>query len=412
MGKATRRGVIAASAAAAALIIAPTAFAGAPYVVPDIPQALDKTLDGNSGNQARFFRFASATPVETALFAAENTSGWGNVAILASSYSYADALAAAPVAETYNAPILLANEDGSLNPQVKAHLAGYDWVVIVSGPNNIPEATKDALNAQGNTTVRLSGVDRYQTATILAAVNIVTSTEDPSSGQNFILTDGENFPDALTTGPAAAKTTNGSLLLTYGSQGIPAPIYGFLTTGAISFSSPTVTIPLPNGGVYTWDPSNWNWNQNHRTITVVGGAARASAGVGLLGGDSPRVEYTDQLVGADRYDTSALVANKYFTNSAEYFTLSTGTTFPETVVAGGWAANANGPLLLTTHAELSPAAEAYLNGGVVKRSQPNGSVVNQTLTRHGNNSSKFVVFGGTETVSKSVSQRLQKLFTY
>lgn len=403
MGKATRRGVIAASAAAAALVIAPAAMA-APNISPDIPEALDKTILGSTGNQSTFFRFASKNRVLTALFAAENTSGWGNVAILASSKDYSDALAAAPLAEILHAPILLANEDGSLDPQVKAYLAAnFDGVVIASGPGVIPESTKNELNDAlaaiggnwyaGVNTVRVAGVNRYETAGALAIASLFWSQEDYTSGVNFLLADGRNFPDALAAGPAASATSNGVVLLTAGADGVPSFTAAFLAGSPVSFSPATLAwLPsqLPGGIVIDWNNLG---SFNHQSITVVGGAAKAAAEAGVLGNITEPVEYDDALVGADRYETAVKVATKYFGPGATYYTIASGRQFPDAVVAGGWAANANGPLLLTQDAALTNTTKAYLVDAA-------------------DNGDRFVVFGGTGSVSPAVSQELFDTFQW
>lgn len=403
MGKATRRGAIAASAAIAALAITPLASA-APNITPNIPGALDKTIVGSTGNQSTFFRFAAKNRVLTALFAAQNTTGWGDVAILASSKDYSDALAAAPLAEILSAPILLANADGSLDPQVKSYLANnFNYVVIASGPGVIPESTKNELNDAlvnvwgniyaGVNTVRIAGVNRYETAGALAIASLFWSTEDLSSGVNFILADGRNFPDALASGPAASKASNGVVLLTAGADGVPSFTAAFLAGSAVSFSPATLAwLPnwLPGGIVIDW--SNLG-SFNHQSITVVGGAAKAAAEAGVLGNITEPVEYDDALVGADRYATATLVAKKYFGSEPVYYTIASGQQFPDAVVAGGWAANSGGPLLLTHDAALTNVTKAYLVDAA-------------------DNGDKFVVFGGTGSVAPAVSQTLFETFQW
>ncbi|ALJ19386.1 cell wall-binding repeat-containing protein [Microbacterium sp. No. 7] len=406
MGKKTRRGALAAAvavAASASLAIAPAATA-APNIAPVIPGALDQTIVGSTGNQSTFFRFASKNRVLTALFAAQNTAGWGDVAILASSADYSDALAAAPLAEILHAPILLANADGSLDPQVKGYLAAnFVGVVIASGPGVIPESTKDALNDAlfqvsgpwyaGLNTVRIAGVNRYETAGTLAIASLLFSTEDYTSGVNFLLADGRNFPDALASGPAAAKASNGVVLLTAGEDGVPSFTANFLAGNAVSFSPATLAwLPsqLPGGVVIDW--SNIG-AFNHQSITVVGGAAKIAADKGVLGFATEPVEYDDALVGADRYETAVKVAKKYFGPGVTYYTIASGVNFPDAIVAGGWAANAEGPLLLTREAALTATTKDY-------------------LVETADNGDRFVVFGGTGSVTPAVSQELFETFQW
>lgn len=412
MGKKTRRGsiVAAVAVAAAASLAVPAAAVAAPNlpwgknITPDNPGALDQFVVGHTGNQSNFFRFASKNRVLTALFSAQNTHGWGDVAILASSADYSDALAAAPLAEILSAPILLANADGTLDPQVKSYLANnFNFVIIASGPGVIPNSTKDALNDAlvnvwgniyaGVNTARIAGVNRYETAGTLAIASLVFSNEDWTSGTNFILADGRNFPDALAAGPAAAKVDNGVVLLTAGADGVPSFTAQFLVGNSVSFSPATIAwLPawLPGGVVIDWNNIG---AFNHQSITVVGGAAKAAAEKGALGNITEPIEYDYSLVGADRYETATLVAGNYFGSEPIYYTIASGQQFPDAVVAGGWAANVGGPLLLTRDNTLPASTKSYLVDAA-------------------DNGDKFVVFGGTGSVTPAVSQELAATFVW
>ncbi len=393
MGNKTRRGIIAASAAvatAAALSFGGSAAFAASPVTPNNPGALDASIDGNTGNQASFFRFASKDRVLTALFAAQNTTGFSaDTAILASSGNYADALASSALADKLDAPILLANADGSLNPQVKAYLATFDNVIIVSGTGVIPESTKSALLLSGvDNVVRVSGVNRFETA---AAIAVYTYVSSGSTGSiNFILADGMNFPDALAAGPAAASTNNGLVLLTAGSAGVSPYTYELVSGHPVSWSAPGMLPSTTLGGIAI----NWVLGLGgHANVTVVGGAAQAAAanGDGITPGTE--VEYADAIVGVDRYDTAAQVAAEYFTSAPSTYTIASGMDFPDAVVAGGWAANAEGPLLLTENDKLTGYTMDYLVDAA-------------------DNGDTFVVFGGTGSVSKDVSMALAEEFQY
>ncbi|WP_292836665.1 cell wall-binding repeat-containing protein [Microbacterium sp.] len=393
MGKRTRRGIIAASAAvatAAALSFGGSAAFAVDPNTPKIPEALDQTLAGTTGNQASFFRFASSNRVLTALFAAQNTNSWGDTAILASSANYADALASSALADELDAPILLANADGSLDPQVGAYLATFDNIIIVSGTGVIPESTKDALvdsfGVGFNNVFRVSGVNRFETAAAIAVFTYFTGGAIGGT-TNFVLADGMNFPDALAAGPAAASETNGLVLLTDGPDGVSPFSYALLVGQPVSWT-PSATLPVGFGG----QTINWSMTFLGSNVTVVGGAAEEAAGNGL-GTPGTAVEYDNAIVGADRYETAAMVADEYFGSGSTTYTLASGEDFPDAVVGGGWAANANGPLLLTNNAWLNHYTEDY-------------------LVASADNGDKFVVFGGTGSVSKDVSLTLYEDFSF
>ncbi len=405
MGNKIRRGATAAAVAAltaAALAVGGTAAYADSPVAPKNPQALDKNLDGNTGNQASFYRFASSNRVLTALYAAKNTNGWGDTAILASSANYSDALASAPLADLENAPVLLANENGSLDPQVKAYLSGFDKVIIVSGTGVIPQSTTAALLAGGvDNVVRFSGVNRYETAAVISMATYVL--KGGIGGIDFILADGQNFPDALAAGPASAEEANGLVLLTAGSDGVSPWTAALLSGHTVSWSSDflaAVDVILETGDapqVIDSGAALINWFvglAGHASITVVGGAAQEAADNGLgVAFPGTAVEYDKAIVGADRYDTAAMVADEYFGPFPTTYTVATGETFPDAIVAGAWAANADGPLLLTRNASLPDYTLDYLLGAA-------------------DNGDTFVVFGGTGSVSKDVSQELYDNFSF
>lgn len=411
MGKKIRRGATAATVAAftaAALAMGGTAAYADTPVTPKNPQALDTSLDGNTGNQASFYRFASSNRVLTALFSAQNSTGWGTTAILASSADYSDALASAPLADLLNAPILLANENGSLDPQVKAYLATFENVIIVSGTGVIPQSTADAMLGPivGDVTsnvVRISGVNRYETAAVISLATYIA--KGGVGGIDFILADGQNFPDALAAGPAAAEEDNGLVLLTAGADGVSPATAALLTGHTVSWSSDFLNAISAAIDFFGWDVppaldsaaavANWFVGlSGHASVTVVGGAAQAAAENGLgVAWPGTAVEYDAALVGADRYETAAMVAGEYFGPFPTTYTVATGETFPDAVVAGGWAANAGGPLLLTRNATVPVSTMDYLQGAA-------------------DNGDTFVVFGGTGSVSKDVSQELYDNFSF
>src|SRR5699024_5161837 len=91
------------------------------------------------------YRFADKDRVGTALDAANRTKAdgggdyWGDTVILASSQVYADALAATPLADVEDAPILLNQEGSKLDPRVANYIDGgadhqtVDNVILAGG---------------------------------------------------------------------------------------------------------------------------------------------------------------------------------------------------------------------------------------------------------------------------------------
>lgn len=139
-------------------------------------------------------RLAGADRFDTARRVAQ-VIGASDHVVVASGRTFADALAAGPLAAKQGAAILLA--DGpTLDPATAAVVAGHASITAVGGP--AVAAVRAAL--PGRTFTDLHGQDRYQTAA--AVINAVTGGAIPHS---VSVASGVNFPDALAGGAFAAN---------------------------------------------------------------------------------------------------------------------------------------------------------------------------------------------------------------
>lgn len=170
---------------------------------------------------------------------------------------------------------------------------------------------------------RVAGGDRYSTSVA------VSEQEYPAGAPVVFIADGQNFPDALSAGPAAAAM-GGPVLLTAPGW-IPAQV-----SDEISRLKPS-------------------------KIVVVGGTVSVSASVfselhGL-------VSNTVRWAGADRYATSRAVAANAFPNGSAGVFIATATNFPDALAAGAVAASFGEPILLLDGREpwLSDADVTALN---------------------------------------------------
>lgn len=97
--------------------------------------------------------------------------GWSKAdkAILINGYALPDALTSAPLAEEYNAPILLTEKD-KINGDTLNELKrlGVKHITIIGSEGVISKAQADYLNSQGFSTERLGGVDRIDTSVKVA----------------------------------------------------------------------------------------------------------------------------------------------------------------------------------------------------------------------------------------------------
>ncbi|AJD92282.1 hypothetical protein JMA_29650 [Jeotgalibacillus malaysiensis] len=126
--------------------------------------------------------------------------GWesADTAILARGDNYADALAAVPLSEMHDAPLLLsrtAKMPAVVFEEIKR--LGVSTVHVVGGENAISKNVVDMLKKEGITVNRIAGEDRYDTAAKIAA-QFGTSSK-------AVVVNGLNFPDALAVASYAAE---------------------------------------------------------------------------------------------------------------------------------------------------------------------------------------------------------------
>ena len=309
------------------------------------------------------------------------TTTWGKMDIIvARSDDYPDALAAAPLADVLDAPILL-NPTGALDADVKAEitrlaaLAGQGGrhanvtVHLLGGTNALSHDVENAIDGIANVdrTLRYQGIDRYQTAVNIAKVtvdNYSLASGADGNDVNVFLTTGVNFPDALAAGAAAANN-DGVVLLTAGTS---MDRRGFTEQFLMDLE--------------TWvDDDRWDINTTEN-FAVGGPSATAAADYDI--------RLADKWVGTDRYETATLTAYGVFDldpAGTDNFAVVSGTGFADALVASGYIANLDGPLLLTRPDKLTPVTAAYLDDVV-------------------QNGDRIFTFGGTGSLKLAVTQEI------
>ncbi|WP_170932791.1 cell wall-binding repeat-containing protein [Desulfosporosinus sp. FKB] len=125
--------------------------------------------------------------------------GWvqSDNAVITYGENFPDALAAAPLAKSLNAPILLTTTN-SIPESTKQTLTSLKvkTVYLVGGQAVISQNVADSLTAMGISVTRLAGVDRYDTA-----IQVAEQLKPPST---LFVTTGEDYADALSVAPIAA----------------------------------------------------------------------------------------------------------------------------------------------------------------------------------------------------------------
>ncbi|MDO5500240.1 MAG: cell wall-binding repeat-containing protein [Propionibacteriaceae bacterium] len=305
--------------------------------------------------------------------------------IVARSDDYSDALAGTPLADVLDAPVLINPTDklDSRNAAEIARLAGLRGtntlvtVHLLGGTNALSHNVENQVDAVTGVdrTFRYQGIDRYETAVNLGYVTVeaygIESGADIMNVNTYVTT-GINFPDALAAGAAAAEN-DGIVLLTKGEE---MDGRGY-TDDFIAGLNDWV-----NDDDWSW--LNWMDINTNENFGVGGPAVRA-----LRAAD---VRTAANYDGRDRYETATLTAEGTFDNPTN-FAVASGLNYPDAVVASAYIANSDGPLLLSHPTNLTPVTAAYLSDNV-------------------DNGDKVVTFGGTGTLSNTVTQQIAELFNY
>jgi putative cell wall-binding protein len=178
-------------------------------------------------------RLAGADRIETAAAVATRegtvvgTVGDRPTALLASAATFADALVAGPLAAGASLPLLLTHPD-ALPEATRDALAdlAVEQVLIVGGSAAVSADVLAAVQAAGMDVRRLSGPTRQETA---VAVAELAAAELGWPLQAVALATGADFPDALAIGPLAGSR-RAPLLLTGGAVAAAA-VGGLLGCG-------------------------------------------------------------------------------------------------------------------------------------------------------------------------------------
>jgi putative cell wall-binding protein len=229
-----------------------------------------------------------------------------SVVYLATGTSFADALAAGPLAAGSGPILMVRHNEIPVDIQAELTRLKPGRIVVLGGSAAVSDAVVAAAGAYTSGTVtRLFGEDRFATAAAISG-----AAHQGQVAKVYIAT-GTDFADALAGGPFAAG--DGPILLVQ-SDRIPAATAAELT------------------------------RLKPQQIVVLGGPAAVSADLMRSLG-----RYASQSVsrihGPDRYATSVAISQTAFNPGVPTLFLATGTNFADALSAGA-ASGGNGPVLL------------------------------------------------------------------
>jgi 2',3'-cyclic-nucleotide 2'-phosphodiesterase (5'-nucleotidase family) len=252
-------------------------------------------------------RLQGADRYETAVEISKQ--GWetSDTVIIVRGDEFADALAAAPLAYKYDAPILLTRTD-DLTAVTKKEIKrlGATKVIIVGGKNAVSNRVLKVLTSKLDLWVkRIDGENRFETAAAVAS-------ELGSDMTKAILVNGRTFADAISIAPYAAK--NGLPILLTETNSIPAS-----TVEALKNVTDTI---------------------------LIGGNAAISEGV------EGSVNNPQRIGGETRIETSLKIATELDQVNDKVF-IATGWNFADALAGSVLAAKEGAPILLSKKDNLS-----------------------------------------------------------
>ncbi|MDD7183031.1 cell wall-binding repeat-containing protein, partial [Peptostreptococcus porci] len=325
------------------------------------PSSSGSSSNSNTSNSDRL---NGKDRVETAVKVSRASYPYGaRAVILANKDKFPDVLTAVPFSVQIGAPILFTNTN-SLPKETIDEIARLNpsMVYINGGEHSVSMSIEQLMKKQGRSVHRFNGVDRYDTARLIGE-----KIRERGNKKVVEIASGETFPDALSISSLAVKE-NAPILLSKRND---------------------LTISTKSA-LASWDVEK---------VTIAGQTATMSSSVesSVINGFNTGIANTDSIFsgskntrrigGADRYETSALIA-KYAVPESKLGVYTSGEVFADALVAGPYAGLKNAPVLL-----------------VSKNNVPS-SIANYTKT---SKIDRAVVVGGASTVYDSTFDMIKSL---
>jgi len=262
-------------------------------------------------------RYSTAAEISKATFGSDV-----DAVYIATGANFPDALAGSAASGGVG-PILLVTKDAVGGPTTtELKRLKPKKIVVLGGTGVVSQAVESKLkeHTTGEVT-RQAGSDRYSTAAAISAKHF-----DPGAPVAYVAT-GEDFPDALTGGPAAAEL-GGPILLAQKTK-------------------------LPQATVAELK------RLKPKEIVVLGGTGVVSETVEKALADHTSGKVS-RLAGADRYSTGATISKEAFEPGAPFAYIATGLNYPDALAGGAAGALKDGPVLLVTKTAIPKATKDEL----------------------------------------------------
>ena len=288
-----------------------------------------------SARAASVTRVAGESRVATAVAVAQ--AGWDTAdqVLLATARDFPDAVAAAALAGTLDAPLLLTEPD-ALPAEVDQTIGslGATAVTILGGPGSVSEAVETDLRTKGLVVTRVAGNDRFDTAGKIADA-VATGRKVPvvAIALGLRKDGGDAWPDALAAASLAGLEAPVPTLLT---QHIALPD---ATTAALERLAP-------------------------EQVIVLGGTGSVSDNVidqvEAMGITATRVEGDSRFTTAIEVARTAMGGVQQDSIAATEAVFVSGEDFPDALAGGALAARRAAPLLLVPQDAVTDHVDAFI----------------------------------------------------
>ncbi|MFY9548286.1 polysaccharide lyase family 8 super-sandwich domain-containing protein [Miniphocaeibacter sp.] len=244
--------------------------------------------------------------------------------VVASGEISIDSLSAQILSDELNAPILLVRKESLPNGITEeiARLKSKN-IIIVGGNNTVGNKVFNKLEEDYNVK-RIAGVDRYETAALVAKEYFEIS----ENSKSIIVANGYKYPDVLSSSSLSIKEQSPILLVK--EQEITKVTNNFIKEFGID------------------------------KVTVIGG--NASVGNGALN-ELPKGYGI--IAGADRYETAVKIADKAYPKTKEVL-MASGEIEVDALVAGSITGKVEKPILLTKKNIMPKPIQEYIKGNAIE----------------------------------------------
>ncbi|MDR3602807.1 MAG: cell wall-binding repeat-containing protein [Desulfosporosinus sp.] len=287
------------------------------------------TLVGSAQAKPHYNRYAGNNRFQTSTAIAQQEFPEQQVqnVVIASAYSFPDALSASTLAKKLKASIILVGSDMNDSQDsldyIKNHIKAGGTVTIVGGVGVIDQKVEQWLHNEGCQVNRMGGKDRFATD------SLIVNNLAVSHGTPVIIVSGNDFPDAL--GVASLSASKGWPILLSGSNQLSETAQNFVST-----DQPTDIYIVGGKGVL------------QDSIQTALQSAAPNAQIQRFGGQ-------------DRFETLSQILTKFYPNPTQIY-LANGLDFADALSGSTLAAQSNAPILLIDpkSKQLPPSIKDYL----------------------------------------------------